>query len=427
MSHLSSGLTACALALGLAVAAQAQDGAPPLGLMQVMREAVERYPAVQAAQSQRAAAAADVDRALAARWPVLGFGAAAQHADTTRGLARSATPQASYTLYAGGGIEAGIDRARRLAQAADGKLASTLDEVAFQAGEAYLLWARALQQVGLARQNLQRVDQIRADMATIVEVDRGRMVDLNQARVRVQSASLQVTQREMELEQARLRLGRYVESPLPPQPLGLDDLPPPHAHSLAQAVQEAQDRHPLIAQALAQLEAAREGVSIAQAQLRPKVDLSVARQLNPGSQKGQTVSQLALNMPVFNGGAGQAGVRAAVEQWRAAQGNLEEQRRVLREKIGTAWAEWQMARQRTELSVEQASGGEQLVENYRAQFRLARRSLLDLLNVQNEVYGYQAAAVQAGFDARIAALKLQAAMGRLAPALADGPVAGASR
>lgn len=418
---------AWALALCLAAAAGAQEGATPPDLAQSMREAMERYPAVLAAQSQRASAAADVDKALAARWPVVGIGAAAQQADSSGGVVHTATPQATYTLYAGGGIEAGVQRAQRLALAADAKLATTLDEVAFQAGEAYLLWARALEQVALARQNVQAVDRIRADVATIVEVDRGRMVDLNQARVRVQSAGLQLAQREMELEQARLRLGRYIESPLPQQPLGLDDLPLPQAGSLAQAVQEVNDRHPLIAQALAQLEAARGGVSIAQAQLRPKVDLNVSRQINPGSQRGQTVSQLTLNMPVFNGGAGQAGVRGAVAQWRAAQGNLDEQRRVLRERIGAAWAEWQMARQRTELSAEQARGGEQLVENYRDQFRLARRSLLDLLNVQNEVYGYQAAAVQAGFDARIAALKLHAAMGRLAPALRDGQATSASR
>lgn len=427
MRHPYTRLVACVLALCLAAPAGAQDGAPPPDLAQAMREAMARYPAVLAAQSQRVAAAADVDKAQAARWPVVGIGAAMQHADGASGLVHTATPQATYTLYAGGGIEAGVERAQRLALAADGKLASTLDEVAFQAGEAYLLWARALQQVALARRNVQAVDRIRADMATIVEVDRGRMADLNQARVRVQSAGLQLAQREMELEQARLRLGRYVESPLPSQPLGLDDLPPPQAASLAQAVQEANDRHPLIAQALAQLEASRRGVTIAQAQLRPKVDLSVSRQINPGSQRGQTVGQLLLNMPVFNGGAGQAGVRGAVAQWRAAQGNLDEQRRVLREKIGATWAEWQMARQRTELSAEQARGGEQLVETYRDQFRLARRSLLDLLNVQNEVYGYQAAAVQAGFDARIAALKLQAAMGRLAPVLQEGWVAGASR
>lgn len=415
------GLVAWVIALSLASAARAQDETPPLGLVPAMREALLRYPAVQAARAQQAAAVADVDKALAARWPVLGIGATALHAETTRGLARSATPQASYTVYAGGGIEAGIERARRLAQAADGKVAATLDEVAFQAGEAYLIWARSLHQVALARRNLQAVEQIRADMATIVEVDQGRMVDLNQARVRVQSASLQLTQREMELEQARLRLGRYLQSPLPSQPSGLDEMLLPRVDSLAQAVQEADDRHPVIAQALAQLEAARQGVAIAQAQLRPKVDLSVSRQLSPGSTSGQTVGQLALNMPVFNGGAGQAGVRAALEQHRAAQSHLEEQRRVLRERIGAAWAEWQMARQRTDLGAEQARGGDQLVENYRAQFRLARRSLLDLLNVQNEVYGYQAAALQAGFDARIAALKLEAAMGRLASGLRGGP------
>lgn len=401
------------LACSLAVCSGGWVHGAELSLVQAMQEAMTRYPAVQATQSQRASALAEVDKAEAARWPVLSMGAAAMQSSASHVTTRSATPQASYTLYAGGGIEAGVDRARHLLRSADGKVSATQDEVAQQAGEAYLMWARALSQLALARQNLQLLEQIRADVATIVEVDKGRLVDLNQAVVRVQSAKLTVTQREMELEQARLRLNRYVLTPMPQQPAGLDAMASVTAQTLAQAQQAVEDAHPAMVQALAQVEAARAGVEVAKAQMYPKVDVSVARQANPYSLTTQTLSQVTLNMPVFNGGAGQASVRAAVEQLQAAQSGLEEQATVLRERIGVAWTEWQAAGQRVELSVGQARSGEELVDNYRAQFRLARRSLLDLLNVQNEVYGYQAAAVHAKFDVRINTLKLVSAMGQL--------------
>ena len=61
------------------------------------------------------------------------------------------------------------------------------------------------------------------------------------------------------------------------------------------------------------------------------------------------------------------------------------------------------------------------MENYRLQFRLARRSLLDLLNVQNEAFGYQAAAVQTQFDHRLSRIRLAAAMGELARAVKGEP------
>lgn len=402
------------------VASTLPDAAAGLTLVQAMHEALVRYPAVRASQSQLASAQSDVDKAAAARWPVLSVGASAMQSSGVTKSTSSATPQASYALYAGGAIEAGIARAQLLAQAAEGKVSATRDEVAMQAGEAYLLWARALEQLVLAQQNWQMLDQIRADVAIIVEADQGRRVDMNQAQVRVKSASLTVTQREMELEQARLRLGRYVVSAIPPNPMAIDALPYVTLSSLSQALQVVDARHPVIAQALAQVEAAREGVTLAKAQMRPKVDLTVSRQVNPYSLASQTVSQVTVNMPVFNGGAGDAAVRGAVGQLQATQTGLEEQTLVLREKVGNAWTEWQTAGRHDELSTERARAGALLVENYRAQFRLARRSLLDLLNVQNEVYGYQASAVQATFDARIARLKLWSAMGQLADMVKDG-------
>lgn len=418
---------ALAIALSFCVAAQAQEISPRLSLVQAMQEAMTRYPAVQATQSQRASALADLDKAEAARWPVLSIGATATKASASSSSSKTATPQASYTLYAGGAIEAGIDRARHLLLSADGKVNATQDEVARQAGEAYLMWARALAQLALARKNLLLLEQIRSDMATIVDMDKGRLVDLNQASVRVQSAHLTVTQRLMELEQARLRLARYVVTPIPQMPDGLDAMKPFTSRTLAQALEAVEDQHPAMVQAQAQVEAARAGVTVAKAQMYPKVDLSVSRQANPYTLTSQTLSQLTLNMPVFNGGAGQAGLRGAAEQLQAAQSGLEEQASVLREKIGVAWTEWQTAGQRVALSAGQARSGEELVDNYRAQFRLARRSLLDLLNVQNEAYGYQAAAVQAEFDVRISRLNLASVMGRLAREVTEAAAAPGGR
>jgi adhesin transport system outer membrane protein len=119
-------------------------------------------------------------------------------------------------------------------------------------------------------------------------------------------------------------------------------------------------------------------------------------------------------MPVFNGGALRAGVAAAQAQQRTARYSLEESRLAIKERIATAWAEWQSAIQRERMSGVQRSGGAALVTGYREQFRLARRSLLDLLNVQNESFSYDTGAVSAEFDRRIARYRLSAAMGELA-------------
>jgi outer membrane protein, adhesin transport system len=396
------------------------DSSTGMTLVQAMRLALQRYPAVHATRFQLASAGSDVTRAEGARWPVLSVGAAAMQSGVNSTYAQSMTPQLTYSAYAGGGIEAGVDRAQHLKSAAARKLDSTQDDVAYQAGEAYLQWARAFDQLALARKNLQSVEQIKNDVETIVEVDKGRMVDLNQAQVRVKAAALIVSQREAEVAQAKAHLSRYVDM-VPKSASGLDGLQAKSPPSLELALAALEEQHPVLEQMRAQVRAAQSAITIAQAQIRPKVDLSVARQINPYTLTTFTTSQVNLNMPVFNGGIGQAGVQGAVEQLQAAQSSLDEQVLVSQEKVSSAWSEWRMAQDRSSLSADQAEAGLQLVDNYKLQFKLARRSLLDLLNVQNETYGYQAADIQAGFDVRLAQLKLTSAMGRLVRVIQELP------
>lgn len=381
-------------------------------LPEVVREALARYPAVVAAREGAAGSASELERAQAARWPTVALGATAieQEAAPRRLVA---TPQASYTLYAGGGIEAAVVRAQALQRAADGKTASTLDEVGVQAAEAYIVWARQLETLQLARENLQALQRIRDDVRRIVEVDPGRRVDLAQAEVRVNAAALAVEQRDGELAQAAARLARFWPRALPQRPEGLEDEPGERPASLAQALSFAAERHPLLAQGLAQVEAAEAGVTQARAQTRPRVELQLTHALNPYTLRPGLNTQLNVNMPVFNAGAGAAGVAAAQAQARAARAAADEQALVVRERITAAWSEWQSTLRRESLQEGQDRDAQKVVEGYLLQFRLARRSLLDLLNIQAEAHGYAVAAAGARAERRLARFRLAAALAEL--------------
>jgi adhesin transport system outer membrane protein len=382
-------------------------------LTEVIRQALISYPGAQAARSNAEGAEAEVDRAKAARWPVVTLGATGTQQDN---IPRpwNASPQATYTVYAGGSIEAGVQRAEALLRAAEGKSGGTFDDVALQSAEAYLGWAKSMELARLADQNVKAHERILEDVKKIVAVDQGRRVDLQQAEVRVDAARLILTQREAEHAQARERLARYAGGIIPGRPEGLDAEPGTRPQKLEDAFLSAGDTHPLLAQAVAQTQAAEAAVIAARGQMHPKVDLSVSRPINQYTLDTGTLAQVSVNMPVFNGGALRAGVAAAQAQERTARHSLEESRLAIKERIATAWAEWQSAIQRERMSGVQKSGGAALVTGYREQFRLARRSLLDLLNVQNESFGYDTGAVSAEFDRRIARYRLSAAMGELA-------------
>ena len=418
-----AGCSPCARVAGVAALALVLTGLPAAGtaqaqsLAEVVREALRDYPAAAAARAGAAGAAAEVERALAARWPTVGVGATAIEQDAApRRLV--ATPSAQYTVYAGGGIEAGVERAQALQRAAQARATATLEEVALQVAEAYLQWARQAEVVELSRAHLQALERIRDDVRRIVEVDAGRSVDLGQAEVRVNAARLALEQRQGELALAGVRLARFRPQGPPARPEGLDDEPGVLPDTLPQALVRAQARHPQLAQALAQAEAADAAVEQARAQQRPRVAVQMTHQINPYTLRPGLNTQLNLEMPVFNGGAGSAAVGSAAEQARAARLAADEQALLVRERVAAAWTEWETARRRETLQQGQERAAQQVVEGYQLQFRLARRSLLDLLNIHTEAQGYAEAAAVSRAERRVARVRLAAALAELAPAYA---------
>lgn len=406
----------CWALLGCILVAPAQA----LTLTEAIAKALQDDPAAGSVRSQVLAADADAERARAARWPVLGLSATAQGQS---GDSRTVlSPQLQYTVYAGGAIEAGVQQAEAGQRQAGHRAVAALDDLALQTAEAYLAWACAHELVRLAQDNLQAHERIRDDMRKIVEVDPGRQVDLNQAAVRVSNARLALTQRETERARALAQLVRYVPPQALRQPDGLDEEPGVAPASADEALARGADAHPQLAQALAQWQAAQAAVGVARGQTLPRVDLSLSRQYSTLTRRTEPQAQLSLNMPVFNAGAGRAGIDAAQAQAQAARLVLQEQRLLVGQRIGMAWAEWQGSRERERESQQQSDDGRSLADAYRMQFRLARRSLLDLLNVQNEAFNYATSAVTARYDRRLARYRLGAALGELSARWAPADV-----
>ena len=385
--------------------------AQALTLVAAIEMALQDDPAAGSLRAQAAAASAESERARAARWPVLGLAAQAQgqSGDSYTML----TPQLTYTVYAGGAIEAGVQQAQALQRQAGHRTVQALDDLALQTAEAYLAWARTHESVRLAQDNLQAHERIREDMRKIVEVDPGRQVDLNQAAVRVSHARLTLNQRETERARALAQLGRYVPVQTLREPAGLDEEPGAAPSGVEQALALAADTHPQLGQALAQWQAAQAAVDVTRGQTLPQIELRLARQQSARTGRAEPQAQLSLNMPVFNAGAGRASVDAAQAQAQAARLALQEQRLLVSQRIGMAWAEWQGSHERERESLQQNDAGRALTEAYRMQFRLARRSLLDLLNVQNEAFNYATSALTARYDRRLARYRLGAALGEL--------------
>ncbi|MGV1046754.1 hypothetical protein [Limnohabitans sp.] len=86
-----------------------------------------------------------------------------------------------------------------------------------------------------------------------------------------------------------------------------------------------------------------------------------------------------------------------------------------------AWQEWASARSRATVGTSQSDMGDKVVDAYRKQFRVARRSLLDLLNIQADAFNYRSAARTAFHDERLARVRLLASIGDLSKRFASEP------
>lgn len=400
----------------------------------VVQNALAIYPTLQSARAKTEAARFDIDRARAAHYPQISYGyTASQYANTDLPASTKknlSTPSVRLNLWSGGRIEADAAHAQAQAISSERFEALTRDEVAQQAAEAYINWARALDLYALASKNVVSLGVTLDDIRKIVEVDTGRRIDFDQAKVRMDNATLIKSQRHTELAQARQRLSRFWSGALPQQPMGVQEamrnplvlgqMP----QGLAQVLEGVSDDLPSIAQQKAQVDAAIAALNMAKGQYWPTVDVSATRQLNPVAVPGlfgsttvykeDTLTQVQLNMPLYSGGATSAAVNAAVSQLSAAQSTLDEARLLAREKAALAYEDWMNAKDRLAQGEAQSRTGEQVVEGYRLQFRLARRQLLDLLNIQAETFGYQSAAMTAMYDEQVARVRLLAVMGELA-------------
>ena len=400
-------------------------------LSDVVQQALAQYPAIMAANAKTEAARSEIGRARSQHYPQISLGLgrnsySSGQVPSSMGTS-TFTPGAKVNLWSGGRIEAEAERAEAQSQSTASQALQTLDDVALQATEAYLGWVRQTDLTALAQRNLQVHLEILEDIRIIAEVDTGRRIDLQQAQVRVDNARLALELRQAELAQMAQKLRRFWSGPIQITPEShaqafyggpLSNMPA----SLKDALLTVTDDFPAIANYKAQVSAAEAAVRQAKALYWPTVDLVSTRAFNANTLRFETLTQLQMNMQVFNGQATSAQVDTAVAQLRSAQASLDEARLIVQEKVGLAWQEWVTSRSRSQLGQSQSNVGEKVVEGYRQQFRLARRSLLDLLNVQADTFNYQLAARTAYHDERIARARLLAATADLAHRFSAGAV-----
>lgn len=385
------------------------------GMRECVNLALKQYPTLMAAIAKSQAAEFEIKRAQGAHWPQLSWsGTYNAYASGSVSDYWVQSPMVSMNLWSGLRIQSDIDRTKASADVGKQQIRLTRDDIALMTTEAYLSWAHQRALVGLAQANVVSHERILLDFVKITEVDPGRRIDLNQAQVRFDNARLSLAQREADLSSASQRLRRMLQGQLPSDPSDVEWIALAGPSSQVQALESLDDRHPLLDQLKAQVAVGQAELKKARSQYSPTVNLTHGKQTYQGLSQGRYVTQLIVNVPIWDGGSTSASVLSADSNLRASLLNLEEGRLFLKERISAYWTDWEAAMMRSKMGEQQTQIAQNLVDGYWMQFRVGRRSLLDLLNVQSDLYLYQGNAATSLHETRLTRARMLAAMGQLA-------------
>lgn len=298
------------------------------------------------------------------------------------------------------------------------ELLDSTEQTALEAARALFDVQRYRGLVALAEENYLQHRAASEKIKSRVKAGVGRGVDLEQALARLALAEANLTSELSNLHDVSARYQRIVGEP-PPEgteapAMLMDDLPAEPVDVLRNALA----RSHAISASVESLRAAQSAVRTRQAATQPKVEArmrgGVGRNMDGVVyQRSEATAEVVMNWTLFDGGADQARVRQ--------QTNLLNQAADLRDKT------CRDARQTTLIAVNDVhkladqigmlerntQAIERAREAYRQQFDIGQRSLLDLLNAENEAYTAQRAVLNAKFDHAVAYARTQAALSQL--------------
>jgi adhesin transport system outer membrane protein len=425
-AHRWFGLSLGALLVSSAFAQGA--GAVDEALRQVAQKAIAGSPDVSARLNALRASTNAVDIARAGYLPRVDLDA---NAGRARDRISTRSPVDDTVSYHGVGVTAsqllwdGYEVRRQVERLGHDKLArwfelvDTTEQVALEAARAHHDVLRQRRLVALAEDNYVQHRYAAEQIGSRVRAGVGRGVDLEQSGARVALAEANLVAETANLHDVTQRYLRIVGELPPaslaqPAPLPAAALPASPGDAMNAAARDSA----AVSASIENLRAARAAASAATSAYQPRVEARLRAGAGRNfdgiaDQKRDVTGELVLVWNLYNGGADAARVRQGADFVNQAADLRDLACRDVRQVAAIAYndtrkyAEQVAVLERNVLSIEKAR------DAYRQQFDIGQRSLLDLLNAENEVYTARRAHANAQADLVVAQLRTLAATQRL--------------
>ena len=339
---------------------------------------------------------------------------------------RSVTAQ--WNIFQSLGTWFEVERNKARVESAAHRVAGTSDAIALRVVEAYLDVLRMRETVRLTRQNLDNhqktYDQIQMRVASGI----GRRSDLDQSEARLALARSNLISAEANLPDVEIAYRRYVGMPA-------DDLIQPALpdsslipRDLETAQEAARQGNPLLKQSYADVDAANAQYNAAKSPFGPRLDIEagITNVDNAGGAIGSSDDRyvmLRARWNIFRGGYDTARLGETKQQSYEALDISKRTLMQLEQSTALSWNTLQSVRERLPSLKQHAESALATRDAYTLQFTIGQRTLIDLLDTENEYFTSTVEYVNGQYLELFAAYRLLADMGLILPTLGVQPLA----
>ena len=288
--------------------------------------------------------------------------------------------------------------------------------------EAYLDVLRQRELLAIADENLKMHNDIMSQIVESADAGRTTQADVEQTKARLNAAEAQKSAVQESLRNADTNYRRIVgdnaqpdiQVPVPPRQLIEPDVD--------SEVKQALTHSPTLDTKEADVNVADAEREATKSTFYPKVDFQAGATAGHDLDgvEGRTKSASALvvaNWNLYRGGGDVARSREMVYRFAQAKDERNDAARALEQDVRRTWASMISAGERASAFRKQADANGTVVEAYKDQFNLDRRTLLDVLDSQNEWFVSRSNAINNGYLEMFAVYRLLALRGDLLPTL----------
>ncbi len=424
-SILCAGVCCACLCLGGPAASAAT-----FSLSQALAVAYETNPELDAARAGQMSTDEGVNQAEANWRPTVnlqgsygyetlsvGSGAANVSAETLASHPVTAGVSLTQNIYRGGRTAAEISRAKALVRSGVAQLTLTEEGVLLDAVTAYMNLVRDEATVHYRESDVAALQKQLDAAQEEFKVGELTRTDVAQSRARLADAQADLVSAQGQLGVSRSNfehvIGRPAETleqnaPLPKLPSTQD-----------QAVAISMHENPAIVAALEGEKAADYAVADAVGALLPTISLNAQYQLSQDSlesQEGTGVQHITsvigqVTIPIYQGGAEDSAVRQAKDQRSQAEIEIADTQRQVVAATQTAWQAYTVAKGSIASDEIAVKANQEAFDGVQAEQQVGSRTVLDVLNAQQELLNAQVGLVSAQRDAQVAAYQLLSALG----------------